>query len=52
MCYSYEDHEAREAQEEARRRAKREREERRRREGGTNEAPKRVTEKERELVRA
>ena len=52
MCYSYKDHEAREAQEEARRRAKREREERRRREGGANEAPRRVTEKERELVRA
>ena len=52
MCYSYKDHEAREAQEEARRRAKREREERRRREGGANEAPRRVTEKEGELVRA
>jgi len=52
MCYSYKDHEAREAQEEARRRAKREREERRRREGGANEARRRVTEKERELVRA
>jgi len=52
VCYSYRDHEAREAQEEARRRAKREREERRRRKGGSGEASRRVPEKERELVRA
>lgn len=52
VCYSYRDHEAREAQEEARKRAKREREEGRRRDGETREAGRRAPEKERELVRA
>jgi hypothetical protein len=52
VCYSYRDHEAREAREEARRKAKREREEGRRREAESGEPAKRAPEKERELVKA